>query len=482
VPRRPDIVVIMTDQQRHDQVGYRSDGFFETPHLDALAARGVAFHNAYSAAATCIPARIGLLTGMQPRRLPTQPGTYALREGVWTIAHAMRAAGYDTALVGKMHFTPVHADHGFDTMRTSEHVGAMTLGLRPDGAPDLDDYHQWLVDQGVATWGDLTVGAAPELVPRRPADAGGAPFPYRLELHATTWVVEEVNRLLTERRSDRPLFLVVSFPHPHTPLNPLGPYATRYAVTDTPVPRPGYEANQGLPDAFREAIDSDGAAYVPWRVHEHGEEALRTRQTRVRALISQIDDALGILLARFPLDRTVVAFTSDHGDYAGHRGLAGKSPWIPFDDLVRVPLVLAGAGIAGGRRSDALVQSCDLPLTLCELAGVPLPLAADEFDSCSLTPHLGASPPDGLGDRTARFLLNAGWPGARRGRMKLVCHWPSWSKLLFDLERDPEETVDRSGDPDYAAVLADLESVVWDGLLETPPPEAFTDWVATADV
>lgn len=475
----PDIVLFMTDQQRYDQVGYRSGGFYETPALDGLARRGVVFRNAYSAAATCIPARIGLLTGVQPRRLPTQPDSIGLREGVWTVAHALRAAGYETALVGKMHFTPVHAQHGFQYMRTSEHLGATTLGRAPDGTPDLDDYHAWLVAQGIAEWGELEIGKAPEVRPVRPAGVGKVPFPYELAYHPTTWVADEVRRFLEQRRDDRPLFLVVSFPHPHTPLNPLGSYATKYDVAETVVPAVGYEANAGLPEVFRDAIDGSAASYVPWRVHEHGESALRLRQTQVRALVSQLDDALGDLLPRFPLDRTVVAFTSDHGDYAGHRGLGGKAPWIPFDDLVRVPLVLAGAGIAQDRQSEALVQSCDLPLTFCELAGVTLPVDDAEFDSCSLTPHLGDAPPEGLGDRAARFLYNSGWPGARLGGAKLICHWPSWTKMLFDLDRDPDETVDVSADPAYADTLRELESIVWEGLLREPPV-VLTDWAAVA--
>jgi hypothetical protein len=109
---------------------------------------------------------------------------------------------------------------------------------------------------------------------------------------------------------------------------------------------------------------------------------------------------------------------------------------------------------------------------------VPLPVDETEFDSCSLTPHLGEEPPVGLGDRAAQFLFNAGWPGARRGATKLICHWPSWSKLLFDLERDPDETTDRSEDPEYADVLAELESIVWEGLLRDPP-EGLTEWAAS---
>ena len=375
---RPDIVLLMTDQQRHDQIGYVSDGFYETPALDALAARGVAFETAYSAAATCVPARIGLLTGMQPKRVPRRAPMFALEPGVWTIAHALAEHGYETALIGKMHFHPIHADHGFDVLRTSEHLNATLHELTADGRPDVDDYHQWLVDEGLATWRSLEVGRAPELEPMPPGAGSTAPFPYDIRYHATSWIEHEVRSFLDRRRTDRPLFLIVSFPHPHPPLNALDPYASRYDPADVEIPDPGFEVNESLPTPFVDALAGRTKGFGTWRVSEHGEDALRVRLTKVRALLRHIDDVVGRIVERLPLDRTVVAFTSDHGDYGGHRGLASKVPWIPFDDLVRVPLIIAGPGISGGRRIDTLVQSSDLALTFCDAAAIDVP--HEEFD------------------------------------------------------------------------------------------------------
>jgi choline-sulfatase len=459
VDRPPDIVLVMTDQQRHDQVGFASDSFFETPALDALAAEGVTFRNAYSAGSTCVPARIGLLTGIQGRRLPREPGTPALKQGVWTIAHGLRAAGYDTALIGKMHFFPMHADHGFDVMRTSEHLGASWFGLRPDGSPDVDDYHQWLVDRGLAAWQPFEPGRPPAVDAIRPPDAGPAQFPYLLDYHATTWIEHEVQAYLQHRTGDRPLFLVISFPHPHPPLNPPEPYASRYEDSDIEVPADGFEVNSRLPDVFAATLGRGTGGYKGWRVGDHGEDALRSRVTKVRALVRHVDDALGRLLELFSLDRTVVAFTSDHGDYAGHRGLAGKVPWIPFDDLVRVPLVLAGRGVAPGRVVSALVQSSDLALTFCDIAGIELPAPVDQFDSRPLTPYLGTDPhPDD--DRQVFFLANPGWPGTRVRSLKMICHPPSGSLVLFDLDVDPHELHDVAAEPEYRAGRAELEDIV----------------------
>jgi choline-sulfatase len=265
------------------------------------------------------------------------------------------------------------------------------------------------------------------------------------------------------------MFLVISFPHPHPPLNPPEPYASRYDDADAAVPNQSMAVNDGLPEPFRAALRGGTPQYGGWRVAEHGEARLRARLTEVRALVGQIDDTIGRLLEGFAWGRTVVAFTSDHGDFAGHRGLAGKVPWIPFDDLVRVPLILAGAGIASGREITSVVQSCDLALTFCDLAGLPPPAPVEQFDSSSLAPFLAPGAMPGDPDRIALFLANPGWPGGRRRSLKLIWDPPSDARVLFDLDDDPDELVDVSGDPAYGAELAELDCAVRTAMAREPP-------------
>jgi choline-sulfatase len=140
-----------------------------------LAASGVVFEQAYSAATVCVPARSALLTGLAPHRLPTQENGLALREGFWTVAHALRAAGYETALFGKMHFAPVHARHGFETMRLCEHLQVQGLGpLSRERGDEHDDYHDWLRTQGLPDW--------------RLDGGGPMPASYPPEAHPTAWI------------------------------------------------------------------------------------------------------------------------------------------------------------------------------------------------------------------------------------------------------------------------------------------------------
>jgi arylsulfatase len=465
VADRPDIVLIMTDQQRHDQVGFASGGHFDTPNLDRLAGRGTVFDRAYSAATTCIPARVSLLTGLAAHRVPVEPGTATnLAQGTTTVARRLRAAGYQTALVGKMHFWPMNGDHGFDVQRTCEHLfPADFVDGHPASADGTDDYHRWLVDQGVPDWRSLP--------------ASGAPFTYDASLHPTSWVAREALEVLDRRDPQAPLFLVVSFPHPHEPHVCPEPWVSMYDPADSILPADGYEANEGLPAPFLDAMNQKGGVWDPVRVPSPG--WLRGSLAVQRGLIRQIDDALGPVLARIDLDTSLVVFTSDHGDYAGHRGFIRKIPWIAFDDLARVPLVVSAPDGAAGRSCHDLVQSSDFALTGLDYAGVEVD--ADQYESVSLRALLRSDPPSAQrpgpspadGDGRVLFVSpSIGWNGVRRGRYKYLgrrnLYFPA--RALFDLETDPGETVDLADDPAHAAVADELERLL-DEELARPAPE-----------
>jgi choline-sulfatase len=452
-PRQPDIVLFMTDQQRFDQWGLM-DSHFETPALDALAREGVVFEQAYSASSTCVPARTGLLTGAQPHRVPTKGNSLFLREGTWTLAHALRASGYETALVGKMHFSPIHADHGFDVMRTCEHLVASEIVIGADGVSDFDDYHNWLLEQGLAEYRPLPDSYL-DGAQRTPT-----PFPYDLAAHPTSWVEAEAGDVLDRRSPDRPLFLVVSFPHPHPPLDPAEPYASLFDPSNLAPPDDGFEVNRGLPEPFLRELEGT-TGIQPKRTDAFTTRQLQRRLNKTRALVRHIDDAMGRLLARLPPDRTLVFFTTDHGDYAGHRGLLQKVPWIPFDDLVRVPLVVAGPGVRSEARVRSLVQAFDIVPTACAAAGVDVDHG--QFDARSLWPHLAGAADDssdaGDGADDERFVVfttTLGWPGVRIGSLKYVRHRPSGEAVLFDLDDDAGETRNLLDDPAYRPRAFDL--------------------------
>ena len=450
---RPDLILFMTDQQRADQVGFSSAGHFETPHLDALAESGVAFDNAYSAATFCVPARNALLTGLLPHRIPTQVNGLALREGFWTVAHALREAGYETALIGKMHFAPVHAEHGFETMRLCEHLNAQGIPPEEGGDHLRDDYHDWLVSEGVDDW-RFDDG---ELIQTSP----WGPFPHAADLHPTAWIERETRSFLARRTSDRPLFLVVSFPASPRTAQPAGALRIAVRAGDVATSAHHVRGERGPPGALRRrdddvrrSTDAPGRPGAPGG--PGGGPRARARSREADRRLHRVDPGP----ARSA--KSVVFFTSDHGDYAGNRGMLRKIPWIPYDDLALVPLVVAGPDVVGGRRLPDLVQSCDLALTCLDYAGVDVPPGVD-FGTRTLRPLLTDA--DGAHDaeRAVFCGTSVGWSMVRRGRFKYVRKvWTT--SALFDLVADPDESVNLLDDPAHQDVLAELRELLDDEL------------------
>ena len=429
--KRPNFLLVMTDQQRADSVGYAQEmagegrGGSDTPHLDSLAQQGVIFENAYSASTVCVPARNALLTGIFAERVPRVEGGLALKEGCWTIAHAMARAGYETALFGKMHFAPIHARHGFEVARSCEHLAA---GYQPE---DADDYRRWLEAQGLAD----------------PRQAGASGFPYDDALHPEHWITDQAIDFLEERQSSLPFFTIVSYTGPHGPYIPSKRYLDMYPWAAETIPADGFEVNRDLPEVFQRVLTRGMGRHRVHPVSAWSPEQVKRTLAAVRAMIRQIDDQVARLMSHVSLDDTVVFFTSDHGGYYGHRGLILKTPWLPFDDLAKVPFFALGTGVEGDRRVAAPVQSCDFAATCLELAGLEPPT---RLDTKSLASVLHGAPEDA--DRDV-FCAAPRWPMIRRENHKLLWH-ETGVDVLYDLESDPGETKNLA--PDRPAITKTL--------------------------
>lgn len=444
---RPDIVLVMTDQQRHDQVGWWPGSPVRTPNLDRLAGRGVIFDACYSASTTCVPARTSLLTGRLDHRVVTGPNR-ALVPGQPTVARRLREAGYQTALVGKMHFTPMRADHGFDHLAVAEHFTAYPGD--PSGWAAYDHYHDWLADRGLPDWRFEVPGGT------------GAPYPFDPETHPTSWVRDRALEVLERRDPHRPLFLVVSFPHPHPPLNPPEPYASMYDPATCVVDPDDDRRNHGLPNLFRRELETDGPDHR--RVRAERLDHHRRDLALTYGSITQIDDAVEPIAARLDLANTLVWFTVDHGDYGTRRGLVRKVPWIPFDDLARVPCFAVGGPVTGtdaGRRVAAPMQSYDFVPTALAAAGLDPSLPdPDPGDGRDLLGVLTDPTRDEDIDRIVLSAFTMHWPMARRGRFKYIREMGWGEEVLFDLETDPGESVNLIDEPDLAGERAALSAAV----------------------
>jgi len=440
VVRKPNILLIMTDQQRADSLGHCHANATDTPNLDALARRGVIFENAYSASPACVAARSALLSGRLHHRVSRvlPHGAYrtasdlALAPGQWTLARALRAIGYRTSAFGNMQFQPLRADHGFDNL---------TLCQAPSAADSaLDDYQQWLQTQGLAD-------------PRMDAMQSGRHFPLPESAHPTHWLTDQGIDHLSERDNSQPWFTVIAYTDPHSPNLPPLLRSAQYSPDSQHLPRDGIAVNNCLPQAMREAmfVEDTDAPLLSWRADRLSSTQLREFIAARRASIRFLDQSIGRLLQFVDLTDTLVIFVSDHGDYQGHRGFVGNRPRLPFDDLVRVPFFMAGCSVVGKRSIFTPVQSFDLVPTVLELCGLHA-AESGRLDAQSLLPLLRGG---AAADRPIFSATTEGAPMVRRGRFKHIWHAVTNTHALFDLHRDPDERHNLAGEAQYQTVLED---------------------------
>ena len=348
----------MTDDQSWDEIGYDAHGRVATPALDRLASEGTVFRSAYCSAIPCVPSRASLMSGLNfhrwnRRRNPVD----SLQQGSWTWAHALRAAGYETVLIGKMHLTPRDGNHGFEHMALCDpQVRPVTARPRP---ADYDDYERWLLQRG-------TLQKVEQLTRGRSAVLPHV-WPFDPSEHRISWVRDCAIQFLENRSADRPFALVVSFLAPHLPYDPAEPFASMYPPDSIEVPTDHWTDLRGLP---RSLADEDGHG---WRRDAFRRTTIQQMLAAYRALVSQVDEAIGAVASRLDRRDTLALFASDHGDYLGKRGRLVKSPPVPFEPLARVPMLAWGAGVPVGAAVEDPVSLSDIAPTWLAAAALEVP-------------------------------------------------------------------------------------------------------------
>jgi choline-sulfatase len=444
--RRPSLLLLLTDDQHHRAIGYASDGKVQTPHLDALARAGTIFRTAYASALPCAPSRGCLLTGRYVWSRTHDEEVLRMSPNEWTWARALRNAGYQTALIGKMHMNPMRSDIGFAQALYSEHAMRRRVAA---GEPMRDDYERWLAGFGLEDWHNTR-----RVPPRFRAEFadfeshhGAQIWPYDERFHPISWVRDRsIEFLDAHAGGDAPFCLVVSFRYPHGPFDPAERFAALYDPAAVEIPTDHWTDMAEMPPRLR-ALDKTG-----WFPRDaFPEPVLRRLFAYYYALVTQIDDAVGGLMRHVDTARTLVVFTSDHGEYLGHRGRIGKSPWTPFEDLARVPFFAAGANVPEGLVVEPPVAHVDLATTFLQAAGIAAPAA---LDGVPLQRHFNAPASDAQRDIHCHGNLLM----TRRGSLKYFRRENGSDEMLFDLASDPGELVNLASHPDRRADLEALAS------------------------
>ncbi len=444
--RRPNILIIMVDQLNGTLFPGGPADFLHAPNLKALAARSARFRNNYTASPLCAPGRASFMSGQLPSRTEVYDNAAEFVSSIPTFAHHLRAAGYHTALSGKMHFVGPDQLHGFEERLTTD-IYPADFGWTPDYRKPGERIDWWYHNLGSVT------GAGVAEISNQMEYDDEVAFLAAQKLYEHARVSTDADR--------RPWCLTVSFTHPHDPYVARRKYWDLYEDCPALEPEVGFipKENQD-PHSQRLYLASDYASF------DITPEQVRRSRRGYFANISYLDDKVGELISVLErtrmLDDTVILFCSDHGDMLGERGLWFKMNF--FEGSARVPLMVAGKGIAPGL-IEAPTSNLDICPTLCDLAGIDIADIMPWTDGQSLNPLMEGQP------RTAPVLMEYAAEGSyaplvaiREGRYKFV-HCEIDPPQLFDLESDPLERVNLAADAANAALVDEFMQKVrarWD--------------------
>ncbi|MFN9472818.1 sulfatase-like hydrolase/transferase [Acidovorax sp.] len=433
MPRR-NVIVIMSDEHDPRIMGCAGHAFVKTPHLDALAARGVRFTDAYTPSPICVPARAAFATGLRVHQTRHWDNAMPYVGDPRGWGHVLQRQGVRVESIGKLHYRAEEDPAGFDREHIPMHVvgghGMVWASIRdpyissPSGKRMLGEH----------------IGAGESHYTAYDREVTG---------RAVDWIRD------AGTRPDEPFVLYVGLVAPHFPLVAPEEFFALYSDEVMPEPKlqpaSGYQRHPWV-QAYADFMDNEGEF----------KSAEERRQAFVAyyALCSFLDHNVGRITqalrdAGLEGDTTLV-YTSDHGDNLGTRGLWGKSTL--YQESVRVPMVVASPGVQPGV-CETPVDLLDLFPTILQGVGIdPAPEMQDRPGRSLLDLAQGPAEPERVvfseyhaaGSNTAGFMV-------RKGRYKFhyyVRHRPE----LFDLQADPEELADLAGDPAHADVLRAMEA------------------------
>jgi arylsulfatase A-like enzyme len=416
---RPNLILLLADDQRWDALGAAGNTIIQTPNLDQLARQGVYFGNSYVTSPVCMISRASMFSGQYASRhgildFDTDFGLAAWAE---TYPALLRAAGYRNAFLGKF-----------------------GVGNHPPAG--AFDFWRGFAGQGVY----------------EQTDSAGRP------IHLTELLAEQAISFLQAQDPEHPFVLSLSFKAPHPQdedprqfiVDPRD--AGLYAGVTIPTPATADERYwQALPAFFR----ADNMGRERWTTL-FGTPALFQGSVKgYYRLVTGMDRAVGQIraaLQRLKLDgNTVIVYTSDNGFFLGEHGLAHK--WYGYEESVRVPLIVYDPrqpASQRGRTEDRIALNVDVAPTLLDLAGVTAPA---RMQGSSLVPVLRRQGTRWRSDfffeemyPNPQIRRSAGVVGGRYKYLLYVDPQPNYEQL-FDLQADPHETVDLARDPAYAGVL-----------------------------
>ncbi|WP_221796098.1 choline-sulfatase [Oceanobacter mangrovi] len=431
--KQPNILFIMADQMAAPVLNVYGGKVAKTPHLDALAQRGVVFESAYCNSPLCAPSRYVLMTGQLPSKIGAYDNAADFPADIPTFAHYLRHAGYRTALSGKMHFCGPDQLHGFEERLTTD-IYPADYGWFPDWE-NFDVRPTWYHNMSSVTQAGVATRT------------NQLDFDDEVVFHARRYLFDHA------RGSDsRPFCLTVSMTHPHDPYACLPEYWDRYR--DEEIDMPSFELADDEQDPHSKRLLH---VYQKDR-SQITDQQIKDARRAYYGNCSYVDDQIGLLLKALQdaglADNTIVVFSGDHGDMLGERGLWYKMSY--FEWSTRVPMIISAPERFQTGRVSQSISTMDLLPTFVEWAtGQSDYPYAMPLDGRSLNPHLTGDSSQAHDEVIGEYMgegVVAPMFMIRRGDFKYICSGDD-PEQLFNLKDDPQERINLAQLPECAERL-----------------------------
>ena len=434
--KRPNILLIITDSQGSNVLGSSGAGHIKTPNIDGLADTGVSFSRAYNTCPLCTPARAGLFCGLYPHNAGAWSNDLPFGTNVPSMGAFFSRIGYEAAYIGKWHLD------GTDYFGT----GICPDGWNPRYWYDGRNYLEDLSVEERALW-------------RRGLRTSKAIHEHGIT-REWTWagrITDKAGSFIENQRinnPENPWLLVVSYDEPHGPSVCPPPFCDMYEDFAYPLADNAGDSLEGKPAHHREWA-------ATFTIPEDG-----LRQRLYFGAGSFVDDEIGRVIdaARANgAEDTIIIYTTDHGHYLGAHGLDGKGPAM-YEEVIRVPFIVNGPGVAHGAKSDSLLSQVDVLPTLLDMTGTEAPEILEGVSQTAALADPDKKVRTEILSEFHRFsVTHDSWFGfvlirsLVSQRYKLTINL-DYSDELYDLEGDPGEIHNRINDPALASVRAGLHN------------------------
>jgi arylsulfatase A-like enzyme len=463
---KSNLLFLFTDEQRQDTMLAYGNRQIRTPNLDKLAKQGVVFRRAYVSQPVCTPSRATIMTGLYPHTSGCTSNNVPLDEKVPTIAELFSDRSYRFAYLGKWHLgDEIFAQHGFDHWVSIEDGYRRYYRPQRDRMQNCTHYH-WLKERGFEP--DVHDGEFSAF-----SRGKSASLPAKFSKPA--FLAERTSQFIREN-ADRPFAAYVNFLEPHMPFT--GPYNNLYDPEKVTLP-PNFNAPPHPDEPMRCRLMREHFRSQGFGGHDLSvESGWRRLIANYWGLVTLVDEAVGRILSTLGEcgleGRTIVVFTSDHGDMMGSHRLLTKT--VMFEEAVKVPLIMRIPQLRRAPRwVDCPVSQVDLAPTLLDLMGQPIPESLEGYSLRPLLERAGAPREDHVfiewNGRDANELLSEVGQKAQAevgkisgSRTRGVISPDGWKLNLseadkcefYHLPRDPGETENLFYSGRYKRVIAQL--------------------------